>query len=188
MAGQPDDGARQTDGAAVNPTGIDAYAPAEIALRVQTAGVAKARQAPLQTLVLGVLAGVFIAFGGLLFLLVMTGSELGFGPTRWLGGLAFSLGLILVVVGGAELFTGNNLLVMAWAGRQVTTAALLRNWMLVYCANLAGALAMVALTGLAGTLALGEGGLGRTAVAVAEAKTALSFTEAFVRGILCNAL
>lgn len=171
-----------------NPTGVDAYAPAQIALRVETAGVAKAGQTLLQTLVLGVLAGVFVAFGGLLFLLVMTEPGLGFGLARWLGGIAFSLGLVLVVVGGAELFTGNNLLVMAWAERLVSTAALLRNWILVYLANLAGALAMVALTALAGSLELGEGALGRTAAAAAEGKLALGFAEAFVRGILCNAL
>lgn len=192
MAERPDDRKRRTEAAPVNPTGIDAYAPAEIALRVETAGVAKARQSPLQTLVLGVLAGVFIAFGALLFLLVMTGaghdSGLGFGPARWLGGVAFSLGLILVVVGGAELFTGNNLLVMAWAARRVGGAALLRNWVLVWLANLAGALAMVALTALAGTLSLNDGGLARTAAAAAEAKLALGFLEAFVRGVLCNAL
>lgn len=169
-----------------NPTAIDAYAPAEIAQRVAGAGVKKAAAPLTQTLVLAVLAGVFIAFGGAFFTLVMTGSPLGFGPARLLGGLAFCLGLILVVVGGAELFTGNNLIVMAWAERKVTTARLLRNWGLVYLGNLIGAFAMVALVWLSGSLALGE--VAATAAAIAEGKTALAPLEAFVRGILCNAL
>lgn len=169
-----------------NPTSIDAYAPAEIAQRVAGAGVKKAEAPLTQTLVLAVLAGVFVAFGGAFFTLVMTGSPLGFGPARLLGGLAFCLGLILVVVGGAELFTGNNLIVMAWAERKVTTARLLRNWGLVYLGNLIGALAMVVLVWLSGSLALGE--VAATAAAIADGKTALGPTEAFVRGILCNAL
>lgn len=97
----------------------------------------------MQTLVLGVLAGAFIAFGGMSYTVVVTGSELGFGPTRLLGGIAFSLGLILVVIGGAELFTGNNLIAMAWAERRVTTRRLLRNWLLVYVGNAVGAVAVL---------------------------------------------
>ena len=103
------------------PSDVEAYAPAEIAARVEAAAVAKAEMPILRLVALGILAGAFIAFG------VVTGSTLGFGPTRALGGLAFSLGLILVGGGGAELFTGNNLIAMAWAGRKITLAALLRN-------------------------------------------------------------
>ena len=110
------------------PTGIDAYAPAEIAARVEKAGIGKARLPVLSLVVLAVLAGAFIAFGAMLSTLVMTGSSLSFGPGRLIGGIAFSLGLILVIVGGAELFTGNALIVMAAASRQVSTMALLRNW------------------------------------------------------------
>ena len=96
---------------------------AAVARRVESAGIAKAGLPALQTLVLGILAGAFIAFGAMTYAVVVTGSELGFGPTRLLGGLAFSLGLILVVVGGAELFTGNNLIAMAWADRRITSAS-----------------------------------------------------------------
>ena len=116
-----------------NPTGVDAYTPAQMAARVATAGVGKAHLPALSTLMLALLGGAFIAFGGMFYTLVVAGSDLGFGPTRLLGGVAFSLGLILVIVGGAELFTGNALIVMAWACRRISTAEMLRIWLLVYC-------------------------------------------------------
>jgi formate/nitrite transporter len=134
------------------------------------------------------LAGAFIGFGALFYLLTITGAGDLFGPVRLLGGLAFSLGLILVVVGGGELFTGNTLIVMAWAGRQVSTRALLRNWLIVYFANFAGALLLVAAVLMAGSLDLMDGEVGRTAARVATAKLALSPLAAFARAILCNAL
>ncbi len=167
---------------------IDAYAPAQIARRVERAGVAKAQLPTLQTLVLGALAGAFIAFGAMTYTVVVSGSELGFGPTRLLGGLAFSLGLILVVIGGAELFTGNNLIAMAWADRQVGTGRVLRNWLLVYVGNFAGALATALAVLLSGTLELAGGAIAETATAIARAKLDLSWSEAFFRGVLCNAL
>lgn len=167
---------------------FDAYAPAEIAARVEKVGVVKAKLPALQTATLGLLAGAFIAFGGMFFTLVMTDSGLGFGPARLLGGLAFSLGLVLVVIGGAELFTGNNLIIMAWADRKVTSAELLRNWGLVYVSNLVGALGCVVLVHFSGTLELGGGAVARTAAGIAEVKLGLGFVEAFSRGILCNIL
>ena len=94
-------------------TGHDAFSPGEIAGLVETRGVAKANAPAFTTFVLGVVAGAFIALGAVLSTTVATGSSLGYGPTRWLAGVAFSLGLILVVVAGAELFTGNNLIVMS---------------------------------------------------------------------------
>ncbi len=166
----------------------DAYAPAEIARKVETVGIAKARLPVLQTLALGVLAGAFIAVGGAFFTLTITESGLGFGPARVLGGVAFSLGLILVVIAGAELFTGNNLIVMAWAGGKVTTAEVLRNWVLVYVANLIGALGFALMMHWSGVLQSSGGVMAQTAVSIAAAKLDLSFTEAFVRGVLCNAL
>jgi formate/nitrite transporter len=167
---------------------FDAYAPPQIAERVEDAGVAKADLSVLQTVTLGVLAGAFIAFGAMFYTLVMTDSGLGLGPARLLGGIVFSLGLILVVVAGAELFTGNNLIVMAWAERRITTSRLLRNWGLVYAGNFAGAVATAVIVSWSGVLDLGDGAVGATAVRIAEAKTALSFTEAFFRGVLCNTL
>ena len=138
--------------------------------------------------VLGLLAGAFISFGGMLFTLTITGSDPSVGLVRLAGGVAFSLGLVLVIVGGAELFTGNNLIVMAWAGGDVRTLALLRNWVVVYLANLVGSLGSVALVWASGTLDIGGGAVGRTAAAIAKAKLELGFVEAFSRGILCNAL
>ena len=167
---------------------IDAYAPAEIARRVESAGIAKAALPAVPTLALAVLAGIFIAFGAMAYTVVVTGSALGFGPTRLLGGLAFSLGLILVVVGGAELFTGNNLIAMAWADRRITTARLLRNWALVYAGNFAGAVAAATAVALSGTIEPGGAGVAETAAAIARAKIELTWSEAFFRGVLCNAL
>ena len=168
-----------------NPTGIDAYKPAEIAQRIGEAGVSKTQLGLVQMVALSVLAGAFIAFGAAFYTVVMTGADPGFGPTRLLGGAAFSLGLILVVVGGAELFTGNALMVMAWVDRRIGTGAMLRAWAVVYAGNLIGAVGMAVLVDLSGTLA---GPQGELAVRIAEAKMALPPLEALARGILCNAL
>jgi formate/nitrite transporter len=174
--------------AAISPSPQDAYPPAQVALLVEQVGVKKATLPAVPTLALGVLAGAFIAFGAMFSTLALTGSPLGFGPGRVLAGLAFSLGLVLVVVGGAELFTGNNLVVMAWAARKITTGQLLRNWALVYVANLVGALGSALMMWWSGALGLGGGAVAETAIAIAEAKVALGFTEALFRGILCNVL
>lgn len=167
---------------------LDAYRPAAIAGLIEAAGVAKVRQGVLQTATLAVLAGAFIAFGAMLFTLVMTDHGLGFGPARLLGGVAFSLGLVLVVVAGAELFTGNNLIVMAWADRRISGTELLRNWVIVYCGNLVGAVATAVFVYWSGTLGLAEGAVARNALSIAQAKVSLPFDQALVRGILCNAL
>lgn len=170
-------------------TALDAYAPAEIAKRVETAGIAKARLGVRPTLALAALAGAFIAFGAMLFTLVMTtGGEGALGPGRWLGGIAFSLGLVLVIVAGAELFTGNNLIVIAWADRLIPLRSLLRNWGLVYIGNAAGAFSMVLLTYLAGLHKLGGGALGQTAAAFAVGKISAPPLQLFFSGILCNIL
>lgn len=166
----------------------DAYAPAEIAQRIENAGVAKADLATIPTLVLAVLAGAFIGFGAMLYVVAITNSGLGFGPERLLGGAAFSLGLILVLVGGAELFTGNNLIVFAWADRKITGMRLLRNWALVYFGNFVGATATAVMVYWSGIDTLADGGVAVTAMRIAETKFALAPTEAFVRGILCNVL
>jgi len=168
-----------------NPTGLDAYRPAEVARRIEDAGVAKAGQAFTPLATLSVLAGVFISFGAAAYTMAMTGVDLAYGPARLLGGIIFSLGLVLVIIGGAELFTGNALIVMAWVDRKVSTAALLRNWSVAFIGNFAGALALVALIAATGLLG---GPMGTTAAAIAKGKVALGMPEAFVRGILCNAL
>jgi formate/nitrite transporter len=169
----------------LDPTGIDAFKPPEIARRIEDAGVAKAALPALQLATLSVLAGVFIALGAAAYTAVMSGADLSFGPARFLGGVVFSLGLILVIVAGAELFTGNTLIVMAWVDRKVTLSALLRNWAYSFAGNLAGALAIVVLMSQAGLL---DGMTGGTVTKLAEAKVSLGFTEALARGILCNTL
>ena len=168
--------------------GADAYAPRQIADRVRDVGVAKARLPMASLLLLGVLAGAFIGLGALMFTLVASDASLGFAAQRLLGGLVFSLGLLLVVVAGAELFTGNNLIVMAWASGLVSTAELLRNWAWVALANLVGAAGMALLVWLSGHAAMNQGAVGRTVVALATAKVQLPWAEAFCRGVLCNVL
>ena len=167
---------------------IDAYTPAKIAELVEGIGVKKAALPTVPTLMLGLLAGAFIAFGAMFFTLVMTNQYMGLGSARLLGGIAFSLGLILVVVGGAELFTGNNLIVMAWADRKVTSLQLLRNWGLVYISNLSGAVGAAALVYWSGTLSFGDGAVAETALDIAIAKINIDPLQAFIRGILCNVL
>ncbi len=168
---------------------IDALTPPEMARRAETVGVTKAGLSVLDTLALAVLAGAFIALGALFSTTFVTGSaELPHGVARLLAGLAFSLGLILVVTAGAELFTGNNLIVMAWASRKVSTAALARNWLLVYVGNLAGAVATAVLVHVSGWGSSSDGVAGDLATSIATAKTSIPFGEAVARGILCNAL
>jgi formate/nitrite transporter len=159
-----------------------------MAQRVLKVGVAKARLPVPDSLILAVLAGAFIGLGAAFATLTTTGSLLGLGPTRVLGGLTFSLGLILVVVAGAELFTGNNLVAMAWASRQITTRQVARNWMLVYVGNFVGSVGTALLVFWSGTLAMGDNAVALNAIQIAAVKCELSWGEAFVRGVLCNAL
>lgn len=170
---------------------FDAYSPPQIAIRVREVGVAKAT-APVPTTVgLGILAGAFISLGALFYIVTVTpgpGPPAPFGLTRLAGGLAFSLGLVLVLVGGAELFTGNNLIAMAWAGGRIRTGQLLKNWTWVYLGNLIGAVGTVALTLLARVAGLAEGDVGETAVEIARRKVALVPATALASGMLCNAL
>ena len=168
--------------------GFDAYLPREIAEKIETVGVTKAHLSFIQTAMLGVLAGGFIALGALYYTLVASDASFGFAATRVLGGFVFSLGLILVTVAGAELFTGNNLMVMAWADRKITTAELARNWLIVYAANALGAIGLALVVYLANHGAMNAGAVGTTYVKIAAAKTSLPFWEAFFKGVLCNLL
>jgi formate transporter len=168
--------------------GHDAFTPGEIATLVETRGVAKAIAPATTTFVLALVAGAFIALGAILSTTVASGSALGFGPTRWLAGIAFSLGLVLVVVAGAELFTGNNLIVMSVVAGHVTIGRLLRNWAIVYVGNAVGALSVVAIATVAEWWRLGDVAVGATALSTAAAKTQLSFTAVLARGVLANAL
>lgn len=173
----------------MDPFSIDAYTPKEIANRIQQLGVVKSKGDPMRVLALSLLAGAFIAMGAALFTLVThDAGELAGGLMRLIGGLAFCLGLVLVVVAGAELFTGNNLIVMAYVDGQVSLKQLLNNWGLVYIGNFIGALGILLLIYFSGHWQMANGNIGAHAVIIADAKVNLTWMEAFSRGILCNIL
>lgn len=168
-----------------NENSFGAIRPKDIAVLVEDAGVGKAKLPLLQMFVLAMLAGAFIGFGGAAYTAVMSGVDATFGPARLLGGVVFSLGLILVIVGGAELFTGNALMVMAAVDRKISGRDLMRNWAVVYVGNLVGGAGLAVAFGFTGLL---DGPLQTTAVSIAQGKTDLAPLEAFARGALCNAL
>ena len=177
------------EAAQLSTASLDALPPAEMARKAEQVGVTKAGLDAATTFALAVLAGAFIAMGAV-FATTATagGSDLPYGVARLIGGLTFSLGLILVVVAGAELFTGNNLIVMAWASRRVSTLRLLRNWGIVYAGNLVGALATAGLMYASKQYEFGNGAVGLQAVTIAASKTSLGWGQAVVLGALCNAL
>ena len=172
------------------PPSFDALMPPDMARRAEAVGVAKATMTVGRMFTLAVLAGAFIALGAMFATVVSTPGDTSMpdGVTRLLAGIVFSLGLVLVVVGGAELFTGNNLIVMAWASRRITTRAVLRNWVIVYVGNLVGAMAVAFLVDRSGTLEASDGAVRARAVDIAAAKTNLGFEQAVVRGVLANVL
>jgi formate transporter len=167
---------------------FDVYSPREIAQRVHDLCQTKSRLSLLQLTMLGILAGAFIGLGALFSVLVLSDASLGFAASRVLGGVVFSLGLLLVVVAGAELFTGNNLLAMAWADGCMSTRDVLTNWVVVCLANFVGAVGLAAIVYLSGHTAMNGGAVGKTYLAIAAAKSSLSLSEAFFRGMLCNVL
>jgi formate transporter len=171
------------------PGAVDAPLPPAIAAKASDLGVAKAGLDGTRTFVLAVLAGAFIALGAMFATLVTAGAgDVPYGLARLAAGVVFSLGLLLVVAAGAELFTGNNLIVMAWADRRVSAARLLRNWGIVYAGNLVGALATALLVFAAQQHEFGDGAVGLNALAIAETKTSLGWGQAVALGVLCNAL
>ena len=181
---------------------IDALLPADMAVKAEAIGVKKASLNAVSMFALAVLAGAFIALGAIFATTVSAGSlattaadgtaafstGLPYGVVRLLSGLVFSLGLILVIVGGAELFTGNNLIVMAWAARKVSTGLLLKNWVIVYIGNFVGALATAGLMYFTAQYKFGNGAIGATLLTTANAKVSLDFVQAIALGIMCNAL
>jgi formate transporter len=169
---------------------IDSLLPPEMAAKAEAIGTRKIQVPLASTFTLAILAGAFIALGAMFSTTVAaeTSLEWPYGLARVAAGLAFSVGLILVVVGGAELFTGNNLIVMAWAGGKVGTGDLLRHWALVYAGNFVGALGTALLMVWARQYSFGAGAVGRAALSTAAAKTGLDFGQAFALGVLCNTL
>jgi len=181
---------------------IDALLPAEMARRAEYLGVRKAEMPALKVFTLAILAGVFIALGAIFATTIWSGgmtisgidgaavfsTGLPYGVTRLLGGVVFCVGLILVVIGGAELFTGNNMIVMAWASRKVSTASLLRNWGIVYLGNFVGAVGTAIMLLISKQYTFSGGAVGITALRIANGKATLDFLPALALGILCNTL
>jgi formate/nitrite transporter len=181
---------------------FDAILPATMATRAEESGVKKASIDPLALLVLSILAGAFIAFGAIFATTVIAGSvavtaadgapafsaALPYGVVRLLSGVVFSLGLMLVVIAGAELFTGNNLIVMAWASGKVKTRQLLLNWVVAFSGNFVGAFLTAALMFYSTQYRFGTGAVGLAALTTAGSKTSLAFFPAVILGIMCNAL
>jgi len=181
---------------------FDPLLPAAVAARAELSGVKKATTDTLTVLVLAILAGAFISFGAIFATTVGAGSisvvaadgttqfstALPYGVTKLLVGLAFSVGLILVLVGGAELFTGNTMIVMAWANRKVSTRNLLLNWLIVFCGNFVGAFLTAVLMFYSTQYTFGSGAVGLSALYTAHSKAMLGFVPAVALGILCNAL
>lgn len=167
---------------------LQAYSPAEIKEAVEKVGVKKANLPFLASFMLSVVAGGGVGFGALYYTIVASDPALSFAITRVLGGLVFSLGLALVLVGGAELFTGNNLIVMAWASGKVTTATMLRNWTIVWLGNLVGAFGLIVLVFFSHHLDMNDGRVGLSVLTTAAAKIRPDMATLFVKGILCNIL
>ncbi|MDO8875389.1 MAG: formate/nitrite transporter family protein [Pseudolabrys sp.] len=172
------------------PYSLDALLPAEIAQKAETVGVTKARMDIVSLMTLSVLAGAFIALGAMFATTVLAGADgvLPFGVSRLLAGIVFSLGLVLVVLGGAELFTGNNLMVMAWAAGKLPLRAMLRAWLIVYVGNFIGAAATALLVFLSGQYAGGGGAVTAVVLQIALGKVTTPIEQAFFLGILCNVL
>ena len=166
----------------------DALAPAAVCEKCETVGVTKSKLNITSMAILGIMAGLFIGFGGVFFTIVTTNSGLGFGMGKLIGGLVFCLGLILVVVAGAELFTGNNLIVVGWLSGRLKFTGLLKNWSIVYISNLAGSLILVGLMVASDQWMFNNHAVGANALNIANAKVNLSFGTALARGILCNIL
>jgi formate/nitrite transporter len=169
---------------------IDALLPQEMATRAEYLGERKA-ELPLQTMfTLAVLAGAFIGLGAMFATTAAAGSAgvLPYGVVRIMTGFVFCLGLVLVIVGGAELFTGNNLIVMAWASGKVSTPSLLRNWTIVYIGNFIGSITAAVLVFSSRQYLFGSGSVGQTALGIANSKVHLDFIQAIALGVLCNIL
>jgi formate transporter len=170
--------------------GVDALLPLEMARQAEIVGIRKTRLDVLSLMMLGVLGGAFIALGAMFATTVMAGADasLPFGLVRLVAGVPFCLGLVLVILGGAELFTGNTLMVMAWAAGKVRLYEMLRAWLIVYVGNFIGAIGTALLVFLSGQYLYGRGTIASVALKLASDKTSLPFDQALFLGILCNVL
>ena len=173
-----------------NAFNLDALVPGEMALKAEKVGVAKVGLGPFRMFALAVLAGAFIGLGAIFATTATAGlaGQVSFGVIKLIGGLVFCLGLILVIGAGAELFTGNNLIVMAWAHKKVTTGQLLRNWLIVYIGNFVGSIITAGGMFLTQQYSFGGGAVGLNALTIAHGKVQLEFVQALMLGVFCNAL
>jgi formate transporter len=167
---------------------LQAYSPAEIKEAVEKVGVKKAHLPFLVSFMLAIVGGGSVGFGALYYTIVASDAELSFATVRVVGGLVFSLGLALVLVGGAELFTGNNLIVMAWASRKISTGTMLRNWVIVYFGNLLGSLGLIVLVFFSHHLDMNDGSIALSLLKTAAGKIRPDMATLFFKGILCNVL
>lgn len=172
------------------PANADPLTPGDIAALAEDVGVKKAAQDTATLFGLAVLGGAFVALGGLFASVTIAGAaeHLPYGLTRLLMGVTFSLGLILVVIAGAQLFTSDTLMVMAWASGRLRTRRMVRVWTTVWLGNFVGALGTALLVFLAGHYNFGHGEVGSTALSIASAKSRLPWHQSFFLGILCNVL
>lgn len=172
----------------VGAVAINALTPAETEEAVKKAGERKIKVDATRTIVSAMFAGMFIGFGALFFLIVTSDATVAWGVQRFMGGLAFCMGLVLVLCCGAELFTGNSLMVSDVASRRIRWVSMVKQWVLVWIGNALGAALLVVLLCVAGTMGLHDGAVGAVAVSTAVSKATLPWGVAFVRGMLCNIL
>lgn len=166
----------------------DQLAPADIEAKAEALGVSKTKMSFKQSFMLSIMAGAFISMGAMFFLLIVSDSALPFAAQRLIGGCLFSLGLLLVVVCGAELFTGNTMIVMSAASKKISWSAVLKNWVVVFLGNLVGSLIMVGLVFLSNYQGMNGGAVGTTIVSVAAGKMSPDWLTLFAKGIMCNFL
>ncbi|HIY84164.1 MAG TPA: formate/nitrite transporter family protein [Candidatus Rubneribacter avistercoris] len=166
----------------------DALTPAETEAKAEAVGCAKAAMPAGKCFVSAMLAGAFIAFGGMFFCTFLGDSTIPFAVQRLVGGICFCLGLCLVLCCGAELFTGNSLMVCAKASGRICWKDLFKNWGIVWLGNLAGALVAVCFIYLSNLQGMNGGEVGATFVSVAAGKVALDPVTLFFKAVMCNIL
>lgn len=166
----------------------EALTPRQIVLQTLNSSVKKVRKPLLTSFLLGILAGAFIGLGALFYTIVKADATYSFATQQIFGGFVFSVGLILVVVAGAELFTGNNLLAISWANKRISTKEMIGNWLVIFFSNMVGALSLAVMVYLSGHLEMNDGAIAKAYLKMADAKASLPFSTAFFRGVLCNIL
>lgn len=166
----------------------DARSAVALEQQAENVAIGKTKLEPGRCFALSILAGMMIGMGATFMLFVKADATLSFAVSQILGGLCFSLGLICVIVAGAELFTGNALMVCAALSKKISWGALVKNWVIVYVGNLVGSLLLVAILVGANTAGMGSGAVGAAMVNTAYAKINMGWGTIFFRGIMCNML